>query len=176
MKRISLTLVVIFAVIFICGCETSVKEVTFIDVNGYNTPTEPTYKFVASSEHFGMATGKAYYDNSQGFFLTNFSIIKSINKMKDIEKYYIDLRFKDIPMFSSEWTYLNGKNFEEELASLTYEEFGEPKIDEYGESDAFFETKQSEFKDSIELIIKYCYKNGKCISEKLEFNYIDKQS
>lgn len=159
-----------------CGLRSYESKVEFKDVNDKHG--EAMYKFTGKSEHFAFETGKAYYNNlKQGILITNFKIIQNISNQNEIEKYRLNLSFKGISLFSDEMEFLEKKNFEKEnferrLKLIRIEEYGDIKMSDYGESDAFFETSQYEFKEAIKLKIEYCYKDGKCIEEEFDFSYI----
>lgn len=175
MKKVIL---IIVCMILISGCslEGYGNQIEFKDVD--DNHGEAMYKFTGKSEHFAFETGKAYYDNlKQGILITNFKVIKNISKQNEIEKYRLDLSFKGKSLFGPEMDYLEKDNLDESnlerrLKLIRIEEYGDIKIDDYGESDAFFETTQFEFKDAIKLKIVYCYKNGNCIEEDFNFSYI----
>lgn len=158
--------------ILISGCSLRKynSQIEFQDIDDKHG--EAMYKFTGKSDHFAFETGKAYYDTmNQGILITNFKIIKGF-KNQEIEKYRLNLSFKNKNLFSNEMEYLQKSNFDKKLKSIRIEEYGNIKVDDYGESDAFFETSQYEFKEAIDLKIEYCYKEGKCLEEKFKLNYI----
>lgn len=176
MKKILLSIVVIFSVLIISGCSNESKYfINFKDDFGYDTPSNVTYKFTGTSEHFGFETGKVYYgDEDQRYILlTNFKIIKNIDKQNEIEKFSVNLSFNDISMFTNEFIDLNESSLENKIKELSIEETGKYSKDKYGESDSFLETTKDDFKSSFKFEIKYCYRNDICKTEKLKLNYIN---
>ena len=65
------------------------------------------------------------------------------------------------------------ENVKQQLEKTNISEYGTISNDNYGESDAFFNTEESEFKSAIEVTVSYCYKNSKCEEEKMKLNFLE---
>ncbi len=76
-------------------------------------------------------------------------------------------------MFTDEMEIISDKNFNDIINNIEFEENGRYSTDGYGESDAFVVTTKDNFKDYVNLEIKYCYIDGECIVEPLEFSYVE---
>ena len=175
MKRILLITLLLITFV-VSGCNNTSKVIVeYKEDYGDINPGGVTYKFTGSSEHFGFETGKVFYgSNDERYFLfKNFKIINQIDNIDDITTYKINLKFDGKSMFTNEMEHVTDKNFNEIISDIKFEENGKYNSDGFGELDAFTITTKENFKDYVELEIKYCYSNGKCVTESLEFNYIE---
>ncbi|MDD2518743.1 MAG: hypothetical protein PHG18_02520 [Bacilli bacterium] len=176
MKKILVILFAVITLFLITGCENSVNNsVTFKEDNKHDIMTGLTYKFTGKSEHFAFETGMVYYEgNIRQIFITNFKLIKELN---NIDSYFLKLYFNDRSLFTDEQTKIGKEGIKKHLDDLTIGENGKlGEKDEngniIGESDAFLETTKENFKDSIKLGIKYCYKDN-CKNETMKLTYIE---
>lgn len=175
MKQIMLGVCLFISIFFISGCvsKTSLDYLDFKDDSGYFNKEEVTYKFTGLSNHFGFETGKVYYgeNNERYILMSNFKIVNKIPNQDKIKEYRITLKFNDEDLISDDMILLDDKSFEDTIKSFKVEENGMYYPDGYGETDAFIKTNKDNFKDSITLEIKYCYKDDKCKIEKLKIKY-----
>ncbi len=175
MKKLFLFFI-ICSLFVITGCNNeSMVIIEYKEDYGDINQEEITYKFTGLSEHFAFETGKVYYgnNNERYYLFKNFRIIKKIDKIDDITSYKIDLKFNGKSMFTDEMEIISDKNFNDIINNIEFEENGRYSTDGYGESDAFVVTTKDNFKDYVNLEIKYCYIDGECIVEPLEFSYVE---
>lgn len=134
---------------------------------------EPTFKFTASSKHFTVATGEAYYNDEDKQYMKREIIIKNFNMIKEINNlktYSLNIKFYDLPLMNNETHYQGTQDIKKFLATaeLNYNcIFNSPGID------PFLQSREEEFKDNLKISIKYCLYNNKCYEEKLKIKYID---
>lgn len=138
---------------------------------------EPTFKFTASSKHFSLATGEAYYNDEdvsynlsyiqRSIIIKNFKLLKEI---KNLKTYSLNIRFYDLLIYNDEIHYQGEKDIRDFLDNMELNSIGH--YDRYS-SYPFFQSKESEFKDNLKISIKYCLNNDKCYEEKLKIKYID---
>lgn len=168
-------LIIMISVVF--GCENKIVEdnITFKDDYGYYQENNVTYRFTGTSEHFAFETGKVYYgDNDERYILLkNFKILDNLKNINSINTYSINLSFNDIPLLTKDMIDLNQKTLLDALKNYSLEEYGVYNISGHGESDAFTRTLKEQFKESIKLEIKYCYKTNDCKTEEFKLNYYD---
>lgn len=169
---------VIIAIVVVCmflvtGCGVSNEEVQYIEKSAQSIDKEPVFKFTGESEHFSFATGQAYYDgNKRELLITNFKMKKDVKDVDEVEEYLVNVTFHDNSLFSEEKSKVDN-NFKQQLEKTNISEYGTISNDNYGESDAFFNTEESEFKSAIEVTVSYCYKNNKCEEEKMKLNFLE---
>lgn len=174
-KCIFIVSLVLWSILLTTGCGKSSKNVIFKDDYGYDTPKDVTYKFTGSSEHFAFFTGKAYYgDNNERYlYIDNFEIIDKLKNKNKIIGYSINVFFNESSLITDELNYLTDGDFQSKLSNFIIEETGTYSEDGYGESDAFLQTSQNDFKNNIKVVIKYCYSDIKCQTEEFKIDYVD---
>lgn len=172
MRKVIIAIVVV-CIFLVTGCGVSNEEVQYIEKSAQSIDKEPVFKFTGESEHFSFATGQAYYDgNKRELLITNFKMKKDVKDVDEVEEYLVNVTFHDNSLFSEEKSKVDN-NFKQQLEKTNISEYGTVSNDNYGESDAFFNTEESEFKSAIEVAITYCYKNSKCEEEKMKLNFIE---
>ena len=172
MRKIIIT-VVVACIFLMTGCSVSNQEVEYIEESAQSIYGTPTFKFTGESEHFSFATGQAYYDgNKRELLITNFKMKKDVKDVDEVEEYLVNVTFHDNSLFSEEKSKVDN-NFKQQLEKTNISEYGTVSNDNYGESDAFFNTEESEFKSAIEVTVSYCYKNSKCEEEKMKLNFLE---
>ncbi len=172
MRKVIIAIVVV-CIFLVTGCGVSNEEVQYIEKSAQSIDKEPVFKFTGESEHFSFATGQAYYDgNKRELLITNFKMKKDVKDVDEVEEYLVNVTFHDNSLFSEEKSKVDN-DFKQQLANININEYGTISNDNYGESDAFFNTEESEFKSAIEVAITYCYKNSKCEEEKMKLNFIE---
>lgn len=172
MRKVIIAIVVV-CIFLVTGCGVSNEEVQYIEKSAQSIDKEPVFKFTGESEHFSFATGQAYYDgDKRELLITNFKMKKDVKDVDKIDAYLLNVTFDDNSLFSEEKTKVN-TNFKQQLEKTNISEYGTVSNDNYGESDAFFNTEESEFKSAIEVTVSYCYKNNKCEEEKMKLNFLE---
>ena len=172
MRKVIIAIVVV-CIFLVTGCGVSNEEVQYIEKSAQSIDKEPVFKFTGESEHFSFATGQAYYDgDKRELLITNFKMKKDVKDVDEVEEYLVNVTFHDNSLFSEEKSKVDN-NFKQQLEKTNISEYGTVSNDNYGESDAFFNTEESEFKSAIEVAITYCYKNSKCEEEKMKLNFIE---
>lgn len=166
-------IVVVACIFLMTGCGVSNQEVDYVEETAQSIDKEPVFKFTGESEHFSFATGQAYYDgNERELLITNFKMKKDVKDVDEVEEYLLNVTFNGNSLFSEEKSKVDN-NFKQQLEKTNISEYGTVSNDNYGESDAFFNTEESEFKSAIEVAITYCYKNNKCEEEKMKLNFME---
>ena len=158
------------------GCHNEKKSnIQFKDDYGYNTPNTVTYRFTGESTHFGFETGKVLYGdkNERYILIKNFKVIDDIKNKSDIEMYYIDFKINGESLFSNDMILVGTEDFETKIINFSIEESGIKTNDGYGESDAFLSSEKEDFKETIQLKIKYCYFDGICETENFKFYFLE---
>ena len=172
MRKVIIAIVVV-CIFLVTGCGVSNEEVQYIEKSAQSIDKEPVFKFTGESEHFSFATGQAYYDgNKRELLITNFKMKKDVKDVDEVEEYLVNVTFHDNSLFSEEKSKVDN-NFKQQLEKTNISEYGTVSNDNYGESDAFFNTEESEFKSAIEVTVSYCYKNNKCEEEKMKLNFLE---
>lgn len=172
MRKVIIAIVVV-CIFLVTGCGVSNEEVQYIEKSAQSIDKEPVFKFTGESEHFSFATGQAYYDgDKRELLITNFKMKKDVKDVDKIDAYLLNVTFHDNSLFSEEKSKVDN-NFKQQLEKTNISEYGTVSNDNYGESDAFFNTEESEFKSAIEVTVSYCYKNNKCEEEKMKLNFLE---
>lgn len=172
MRKLIIAIVVV-CIFLVTGCGVSNEEVQYIEKSAQSIDKEPVFKFTGESEHFSFATGQAYYDgDKRELLITNFKMKKDVKDVDKVDAYLLNVTFDGNSLFSEEKSQVDN-DFKQQLANININEYGTISDDNYGESDAFFNTEESEFKSAIEVAITYCYKNSKCEEEKMKLNFIE---
>ena len=172
MRKVIIAIVVV-CIFLVTGCGVSNEEVQYIEKSAQSIDKEPVFKFAGESEHFSFATGQAYYDgDKRELLITNFKMKKDVKDVDEVEEYLVNVTFHDNSLFSEEKSKVDN-NFKQQLEKTNISEYGTVSNDNYGESDAFFNTEESEFKSAIEVTVSYCYKNNKCEEEKMKLNFLE---
>lgn len=175
MKKILMSLLLIFSIYFLTACNNSENiDFSYKEDLEHQISSNYTYKFIGESEHFYFETGKVYYNNNEReLLISNFKVKNNVNQNA---KFSINLFFNNKLLFGNEYN-SNDLISKEELEKTIIGEHG--YLGDYdqngniiGESDSFIETTKENFKDSIKLNIKYCIKN-KCEIETLKLEYIN---
>lgn len=128
---------------------------------------QPTFKFTASSKHFTLATGEAYYiEKEYDNPLIVIDNLKLVKEIKNLKSYSLNVRFYEILLYNNEMHYQGKEYIKDFLANTKIISSG----NYYGQ---FYLSKENEFKDNLKISIKYCLYNNKCYEEKLKIKYID---
>jgi len=175
MKKYLFIFTIIISSLFIIGCGNEKMNLQYEPSPEHDVfPNKQTFLFTGESEHAYFTTGKVYYgDDELGLLITNF-------KIKD--------NVKEGTTFTSTNVYFNDRMFAgdvtndaiadlTDLSGIVIGEFGgypeyNDKGEIIGESDSFIETPKENFKDTLKITIKYCYK-GKCKLEAFDITYHD---
>lgn len=163
---ILLTLLIIGSLSIFIFIKASKTKVEFKSVPLYLNK-EPTFKFTASSKHFAVETGIAYYnddpkDKDEALIIKNFKLIKEID---NLYSYSFIIRFQESFLISNETHYQGKENIKDFLTDL--------EVGSVRPTDPFSLSKKEDFKQGLSITINYCLYNNKCYKEKLKIKYID---
>lgn len=122
--------------------------------------SEPEYSFRVVSKHFSINDGKAIIqDDYRALSLDDFVIVKEIKDVKEVEV----VLSVNHNIFSKHSISL--KDFEEDSF---YRFYRIPKKTENFESNVFIDMNEQDFKNSFFVDSRYCFKDGRCLTEKTD--------
>ena len=166
MKKFLLVVGAIFSFIWVSGVCVLFVSLYFSkeeEVHFEEQISEPEYSFRVVSKHFSINVGKAtIQDDYRVLSLEDFEIVKNIEDVNNVE---FSLGIKHVSFYSFIITL---KEFDDSHIYVNYDSCSKLENGEMCQNNSFTEIDELDFEDSLTVDIRYCLKNGRCLTEKTD--------